>query len=529
MAFETFKEQGQRADLDRERAARLRATPLSRYQVVSVTFDTPDKDVDIAHELAPQDPEQVCFQVVRQNGTGVVYQDMTPTRLPWQQSHVFLRSSAPTDVEIMLFMPVSALDPLPVRFPTTPTYADAFGVISVSGQSDVVAGQLHDTLTLVAGTGVTITTDPVTDSVTINASGSGGSPASPDTSVQFNDSGVFGGDAGFVFLKTSVSVALGSLHTITGSSESLAVGSQHTITGTDSVAIGFNVSVSGNDVLAAGETLVVTGSSSGVFGSAVTVGGNYNLVGGSQCDVAGAYNLAGGSQSVVAGDYNLIGGSQPAASGSYGIVGGSNNTTATGSDYALVVGWGNTLTGASNGGYIIGDQLTVTGDRNVVIGIDGSSHTVSASNHLEIFASDIISHGGTLSLLGEGSVTSLGSPTKFLLDAPDSTSWAFTLRRTDLGGTADVSVWNDFGGIVFDSNTKSMGWSGVTGVLYSDLLRLTATPFASLPVSPTGGTIALIGDSPTDVWRAAITIGGGSNTALAIFLGTSWSLFAVQV
>ncbi len=48
---------------------------------------------------------------------------------------------------------------------------NVFGTIAVSGQSDVVADSSTDTLTLVAGTNVTITTDAGTDSVTINASG----------------------------------------------------------------------------------------------------------------------------------------------------------------------------------------------------------------------------------------------------------------------------------------------------------------------------------------------------------------------
>lgn len=49
-----------------------------------------------------------------------------------------------------------------------------FSTIAVSGQSNVVADAASDTLTLVAGTNVTITTDASTDSITIAASGSGG-------------------------------------------------------------------------------------------------------------------------------------------------------------------------------------------------------------------------------------------------------------------------------------------------------------------------------------------------------------------
>lgn len=57
--------------------------------------------------------------------------------------------------------------------PTIPS--QVFNTIAVSGQSNVVADSTTDTLTLVAGSGVTITTDAATDSITIAASG-GGAP-----------------------------------------------------------------------------------------------------------------------------------------------------------------------------------------------------------------------------------------------------------------------------------------------------------------------------------------------------------------
>lgn len=51
---------------------------------------------------------------------------------------------------------------------------NAFRTITISGQSDVVADSATDTLTLVAGTNVTLTTDANTDTITISATGSGG-------------------------------------------------------------------------------------------------------------------------------------------------------------------------------------------------------------------------------------------------------------------------------------------------------------------------------------------------------------------
>lgn len=47
----------------------------------------------------------------------------------------------------------------------------AFGKVAVSGQSDIVAESIMDTITLIAGTNISITTDPATDAVTINVSG----------------------------------------------------------------------------------------------------------------------------------------------------------------------------------------------------------------------------------------------------------------------------------------------------------------------------------------------------------------------
>lgn len=57
---------------------------------------------------------------------------------------------------------------------------NAFGTIAVSGQSNVVADQANDTLTLVAGSNVTITTSAAGDSVTIAASGGSGGVSDGD-------------------------------------------------------------------------------------------------------------------------------------------------------------------------------------------------------------------------------------------------------------------------------------------------------------------------------------------------------------
>tara|TARA_A100001015_G_scaffold119171_1_gene132169 strand:- start:1371 stop:3218 length:1848 start_codon:yes stop_codon:yes gene_type:complete len=70
------------------------------------------------------------------------------------------------------------------------TGGNSFGTIAVSGQSNVVADQGSDTLTLVAGSNVTLTTNAGGDSVTIASSGSGSSAADAIfEEYQFNATG----------------------------------------------------------------------------------------------------------------------------------------------------------------------------------------------------------------------------------------------------------------------------------------------------------------------------------------------------
>lgn len=85
------------------------------------------------------------------------------------------------------------------------TVTEAFKTISVSGQSDVVADSATDTLTLVAGTGMTLTTNASGDSITFTSSAAGstltiqdeGSTLSTDaTTLNFVGTGVVASGTG---------------------------------------------------------------------------------------------------------------------------------------------------------------------------------------------------------------------------------------------------------------------------------------------------------------------------------------------
>lgn len=60
---------------------------------------------------------------------------------------------------------------------------NSFSTITVAGQNNVVADSSSDTLTLVAGSNITITTDSTNDRITISASGGGGGGGNTSVSV----------------------------------------------------------------------------------------------------------------------------------------------------------------------------------------------------------------------------------------------------------------------------------------------------------------------------------------------------------
>jgi len=97
---------------------------------------------------------------------------------------------------------------------TAASIPNSFNIISVDGQSNVVADSTNDTLTLVAGSNVIITTDADTDTVTIGSTVSGGGDG-----VEQNLFATVEGDSG----STTANTSTDTLTIAGGSSISTAV------------------------------------------------------------------------------------------------------------------------------------------------------------------------------------------------------------------------------------------------------------------------------------------------------------------
>ena len=91
-----------------------------------------------------------------------------------------------------------------------------FGTVAVSGQSNVVADTTNDTLTLIAGTNITITTDAATDSITINSTASGSGDVVGPASATDNAIVRFDSTTGKLIQNSGITIADGASGTLSG-------------------------------------------------------------------------------------------------------------------------------------------------------------------------------------------------------------------------------------------------------------------------------------------------------------------------
>ena len=158
--------------------------------------------------------------------------------------------------------------------PEPPLYATfAFRTIAVAGQSSVVAETTADTLTLVAGTNITLTTNAATDTITIAASGGGGGTTDltmtrTANNVTITPSG--GGTAATIpqanntnagVLTAAHHIALDSLGTMSTQSAAAVAITGGTITGT--TVSGVTLTNGGSGALTVTGTASIAGTNTG--------------------------------------------------------------------------------------------------------------------------------------------------------------------------------------------------------------------------------------------------------------------------
>jgi len=91
-----------------------------------------------------------------------------------------------------------------------------FGTFAVAGQSNVVADSTSDTLTLVAGSNITITTNSTTDSITINSTASGSGDVVGPASATDNAIARYDQTTGKLIQDSGITIADGEIGTLSG-------------------------------------------------------------------------------------------------------------------------------------------------------------------------------------------------------------------------------------------------------------------------------------------------------------------------
>ena len=289
--------------------------------------------------------------------------------------------------------------------------SEAFKTIAVSGQSDVVADSATDTLTLVAGSNMTITTNAGGDSVTFASSGGGGGSSffvQNDTGIHTTSNVGVGTTTATQTLTVNGTIGFSDSHILIGDS-----------TTGSSLQSGVDQNIFIGDGAGASNT---SGFYNNFFGNSAgtnTTVGTYNnffghMAGRNNAD--GQYNNFFGNQT---GDSNT--------SGSYNVFignrGGYNNTTGT----------NNTFLG-NNGGYYntegtynlaAGDQAgyyNTTGNSNVFLGRSSGNYNTTGSYN--IFLGAYNGAAGTpitashRVIIGSGNYDS----SEFYFDSPNTTT-----------------------------------------------------------------------------------------------------------
>ena len=191
---------------------------------------------------------------------------------------------------------------------------NTFSTIVVAGQSNIVADNKTDTLTLVEGSNITITTNSSSDEITISSTSSGGSSVwesgvgtesvqTINTTEPNTATGDYSLAGGNNCTSGDYSLSFGNDSSATGN-YSIAVGNNNTSSGTYSVALGWNNVASGSSSTAFGRFTNSYGIGSFSVGWSTTAHAYGSTAIGRSTNAEGKYSFAGGIATRSIGDYS---------------------------------------------------------------------------------------------------------------------------------------------------------------------------------------------------------------------------------
>lgn len=438
---------------------------------------------------------------------------------------------------------------------TNKTYVDglfSFGTIAVSGESNVVADSATDTLTFVAGTGMTITTNAGADSVTFAAVGGAVSSifdADADTGIQVEESAdddtvrIDVGDtpAGYGAVADILTLASGGLAVSMGTSTGA------TTPGAPIDLTAGNAGVSGDG----GSVTITGGNSDRVAAAALPTGGNISLLAGTQQPVSSGN---GGSVIITAGSGTFLGtgGNIDIDAGAGGAVAG--NVTINAADNSGSKGGGAvTITAGDGGGGGFAGNLGVGGDITLQAGGgssgDGGSVFIRAGSDLNDIGGtsggNIELTAGRANTVGAVVITRndtnnqpvelrfVGSFTgEFIAFKAQSLATSFTITLPNaLPTVTAVATAGERGQALYVAEVSGAGFAAFAGPALSDDTETTinATPTITASVNIASGTsvlykVSAVGREDATGDSIAVTINGGVKNQA----GTT-SLFGSQV